>query len=133
MADFSCFVKGVPQSQGSKRAFITGDRAVVVDANPTKLKDWRTAINFVLQSKWEGPPLEGPVEVTLNFWLLRPASVSEKKRPEPHVKPDLDKLTRAAFDAMTGIVFKDDAQVTTIFASKTYSPESGLIIEVRQS
>lgn len=129
MTDFSCFVRGVPTPQGSKRAFNVGDRAVVVDVNPTKLKDWRTAINFVLQDKWEGPPLEGPVVVGLTFMLLRPKSV---KREQPHVKPDLDKLIRAALDAMTGICFKDDAQVTSIFAGKAYDAESGVHIRVGQ-
>ncbi len=127
---FSCFVRGIPAPQGSKRAFRVGDRAVVVDANPTKLKDWRSAINFRLQSAWTGPPLEGAVTVRLFFMLLRPASVSEKKRPWPHVKPDIDKLVRAALDAMTGICFKDDAQVTEVFASKDYTEESGLQIHV---
>ncbi len=128
MAEFNCFVRGIPAPQGSKRAFITGDRAVVVDANPTKLKDWRTAINFVLQSEWEGPPLPGPVTVALHFMLLKPRTV---KRLQPHVKPDIDKLIRAALDSMTGICFEDDAQVTEVFAKKEYAESPGLRLYVQ--
>ena len=131
VTEFSVFVRGIPAPQGSKRAFKVGDKAVVVDVNPKSLKDWRSAINFVLQDKWEGPPLEGAVQVTLLFFLLRPKSVSEKKRPYPSVKPDIDKLCRAALDAMTGIVYGDDAQVIDVCASKQYSTESGLQIRVR--
>jgi len=37
----------------------------------------------------------------------------------PAVKrPDLDKLVRAVFDALTNVVFKDDSQVVSVFASK---------------
>lgn len=125
-SQFSCFVRGIPAPQGSKKGFVSGGHVNIVDTNPMKLKDWRTAINFVLQDKWEGPPLEGPVSVTLTFDLPRPVSVSVKKRRLPHVKPDLDKLVRAAFDAMTGICFKDDAQVTSVHASKSYGAETGL-------
>ena len=106
----------------------TADESVI--AVEAKLKDWRTAINSVLQHEWEGPPIEGPVAVRLDFQLLRPASVSVKKRPLPTVKPDLDKLIRAAWDAMTGICFKDDAQAVISIATKHYAEESGLKIEV---
>ena len=126
MLDFSCFVRGIPAPQGSKRAFKVGDRAVVVDVNPMKLKDWRSAINSVLQDKWEGPPLEGAIHVTLDFLLLRPPSVSVKKRAFPSVKPDIDKLVRAALDAMKGVCYRDDAQVVVVKASKRYNAESGL-------
>ncbi len=127
---FSTFVRGIPAPQGSKRAFITGDRAVVVDANPKTLKDWRTAVGFVLQSEWRGPPMDGALSVELNFALLRPKSVSEKRRPHPTVKPDLDKLVRAVLDALTGIVIADDARVVELHATKEYSDEAGVSIGV---
>ena len=99
------------------------------EANP-RLKDWRHAVDSVLQDRWEGPPLEGAIRVTLHFLLLRPPSVSEKKRPYPSVMPDVDKLARAALDAMTGICFKDDAQVVFLEAVKSYAQETGLAIRV---
>ena len=121
---FTCFVRGVPAPQGSKTAGITNvGKPFLRDANPTTLMAWRTAINFVLQDKWTGSPWEGPVVVDLAFTLLRPPSVSAKRRPHPGVIPDLDKLARAALDAMTGICFKDDAQVVEIAAVKGYDDE----------
>ena len=126
---FYCFVRGIPTPQGSKRGFIVGERVNIVDTNPRALKDWRAAINFVLQSEWKGPPLEGPVCVALTFKLPRPKS-TPKKRFHVTVKPDLDKLIRAAFDAMTGIVFLDDKQVAQVHATKRYSLEPGVQIDV---
>jgi crossover junction endodeoxyribonuclease RusA len=36
-------------------------------------------------------------------------------------KPDLDKLCRAVLDALTGILYLDDAQVVALAASKRYA------------
>jgi Holliday junction resolvase RusA-like endonuclease len=42
------------------------------------------------------------------------------KRLHPTVAPDLDKLIRAALDAMTAVAYLDDGQVTEINAMKVY-------------
>ena len=125
------FVRGVAAPQGSKTPGVRNDgKPFLRDSNSVSLQAWRTAINFVLQGKWEGPPLEGPVKVKLAFGLLRPPSVSKKRRPWPTVKPDIDKLVRAVLDAMTGICFRDDSQVVDLMATKEYDEESGVSIAV---
>lgn len=58
------------------------------------------------------------VDVHIDFYLDKGKSV---KRPRPWVKPDLDKLLRAAKDGMTGLVYKDDAQVCHVDAWKMYA------------
>lgn len=126
---FSCFVRGIPAPKGSKNAFITGGHAVVVDKNSKALRSWEAAVRGVLQDKWEGPPIEGPISIDLNFRLLKPPSVS-KKRARPTVRPDLDKLVRAVLDALTGIAFRDDAQVVSIAARKFYDAESGVQVSL---
>jgi Holliday junction resolvase RusA-like endonuclease len=65
-------------------------------------------------------PLEGPLHLVLKFWLPRPQSVSEKKRPYPTVAPDLTKLVRSTEDAMKGVVWRDDSQVIRQHAIKVY-------------
>ena len=69
--------------------------------------------------------------VSLGFAFLRPKSVSKKKRPYVTVKPDVDKLARAVLDAMTGVVFRDDAQVVKLEVEKQYSAMAGVGIAVR--
>jgi len=44
-----------------------------------------------------------------------------KKDAEPTKKPDLDKLIRAAGDALSTIAYRDDAQITFISAMKRYA------------
>lgn len=112
-------VYGKAQPQGSARAFVnkkTG-KVAVTSANPG-LRDWRDLVAREAREQMHGlPPLETSVRLGLVFWLARPRSV---KRDEPTVKPDLDKLQRAVLDALTGIVYRDDAQVVHIEADKRY-------------
>ncbi len=128
-APFSCFVRGVPAPQGSKTAFVRGGKPVMIEASKN-VKQWRTDVASVLQSEWMNDVLLGPMDIRLVFQFLRPPSVSEKKRPLPTVRPDIDKLARACLDAMTGIVFGDDAQVVQLWVKKEYAERSGVRITV---
>lgn len=77
------------------------------------------------------PPLfEGPVGLAVVFTLLRPkghhgtgrnAGKLRDSAPDyPCVKPDATKLLRGVEDAMTGVIWRDDAQVVEQFVSKRY-------------
>ena len=110
-------VYGRPEPQGSTRAFVVKGRAVVTSANPN-IKGWRDLIASEARVQMQGlPPVDGPVEVRASFYLPRPKSV---KRVSPTVKPDLDKLARGVLDSLTNVVYRDDAQVTSLQVSKHY-------------
>jgi len=69
--------------------------------------------------------ITGPVRITVNFLLNRPASVPVRKRPFPSVTPDLDKLLRGIGDALREAgVYKDDAQICAIAATKSYGDDT---------
>lgn len=68
----------------------------------------------------------GEVHICVDFALSRPKTVT---RGVPTVPPDLDKLIRAVLDALTGVAYRDDSQVTLILASKVYGQE-GVRIKV---
>ena len=129
---FECFVRGIPAPKGSKMARYSEKSGVafVVDNNPKSLRSWEAAVRFVLQQRWQGGVYPDAVAVRLDFFFLRPKSVSAKKRPDHTVTPDLDKIARACLDPMTGIVFRDDAQVTNLTLSKSYAEESGVRIVI---
>ena len=119
------FAAGTPAPKGSTRAFIRGGRAVTTHDN-TRTKPWQASLGYAAQQAGVAPA-DGPVAVRLVFWLPRPAGHFGKRgllpsAPAfPAVKPDLDKLARSCFDALSGIGYSDDARVVSLEAEKRYA------------
>jgi crossover junction endodeoxyribonuclease RusA len=124
---FTVYVK--PQPQGSAKAFVRGRHTVITSDNK-KLKPYRNEVTAVVlqacRDEQAATPLASkhiPVGLSLEFFFERPPSIP-RKRLSVVVKPDLDKLVRATLDALTGVLFADDAQVVRVEARKWYgSPE----------
>jgi len=133
-------VLGIPQPKGSARAFPlfyktptgaweldarTGKprcRVVITSDNPN-VAAWQKAVAKAAQLALGGVRLEltGGFEVEANFFFLRPKS-HKKSEHGPHiVRPDGDKLLRAICDALKGIVYRDDGQITDHIARKRYA------------
>ena len=134
MTLYTLEVYGDPLPGGSKRAIPRGGRASVVDANP-RVQLWkdqvsraaRDYLDLVVGS--EGFPLEVPLSVHFFFMIRPPVSCD---RTWPSVRPDLTKLIRPVEDALTGILWKDDALIVEQYASKRYSPVPCVIIDVER-
>mgnify|MGYP001558892919 CR=1 FL=1 len=122
MSTVSFFVAGVPVPQGSMRAFMPkGGHFPVVTADNKGMLPWRQRIATEAQRAMEGrAPFLVPVSVAAQFHLPRPKS-RPKRDLFPDRKPDVDKLARAVLDSLTGIVFRDDAQVCSLFVVKHYA------------
>lgn len=120
-------VFGIAQPKGSARAFMPkGAKFPVVTSDNPNLKAWENTIRGELQrvmKQTDGGTLAAiftaPVAVGLRFHLPRPKS--RKKAKYPTTKPDVDKLARAAIDALSGVAFKDDNQVVAVQARKVYA------------
>src|SRR5262245_22213868 len=102
-----------------------GRRFIVKHDNHDKLLRWRYAVTEKAQELWgDTAPLDVATSVSIQFWLPRPGSITQKKRPHPIKKPDLDKLIRAILDALTDAsVLGDDAQVVHLVAHKFYGDD----------
>jgi len=85
-----------------------------------KVGPLREAVAVEARKHFTTPDL-GPVFVEIVFYLPRPKSMP-KGRIRPTIMPDLDKLARSTLDALTGIAYKDDAQVVNLVLSKYYPP-----------
>jgi Holliday junction resolvase RusA-like endonuclease len=144
-------VVGTPRPQGSKRPVRnkhTG-RIHMVESSE-RLPDWRAdirdaamrATDDVLTSAY----WERPLAVSIWFTLPRPKGhylpantrrAAPELRPDapkhPAGKPDTDKLLRAVLDALTGLVWRDDAQVVDILARKVYGERPGADITVSEA
>lgn len=128
----SFFVAGHPEPAGSKKAFQhkTTKRVIVMDANK-KAKPWQYVIQgAATEAMGYTTPAVGPLDVTFTFYVDRPKghfrqfghlSAEGLRNPYPAKKPDLLKLARAVEDALTGIVYKDDAQIVSETLHKAWT------------
>lgn len=141
MAVFSFTVLGLAQPAGSKRSWVPlhpktkqpyrrPDGGIVVstvDANPNS-KPWKELVARVVSQKYKGPLLSGALMVTFCFYRPRPeghygkTGLNKKGRetPFPITRPDVLKLTRGVEDALTGVVWTDDAVIVRELLSKDW-------------
>jgi crossover junction endodeoxyribonuclease RusA len=130
-------VYGKAQPKGSARAFPFQDRSGRLHVNVTsdnpRLKGWERLVKFEAKAALRNlghadqaaPPFTGAVAIGLRFGLSRPKSAPPTRRPYPIVKPDLDKLIRAAVDPLIGVLFKDDAQVCKFHDPEKFYVDDG--------
>lgn len=125
------FVPGKPTPKGSTRAFVRGGRAVTVADNKATQREWSAYVHDAagqewaalaarrpLRADWVAGPISGPVHVRVDFVMPRRASAPKRSTPAHVRKPDGDKLTRCVWDALTHVVWVDDAQVVEWSGSK---------------
>lgn len=120
-------VVGDPVAQGSIARTPHGAK----HSNEKLLLPWRAAVAACAHDAMsDAPPTPVPVVLEAAFGVKRPkghygtgrnaGSLRASAPPFPAVNPDLDKLARAVLDALTGIAYRDDAQVVELLASKRY-------------
>lgn len=115
------YVAGTPRPQGSKRGFVNKTTGKVNLVEGSKGHgDWRGDVRTVAAATYSGEPLKGPVSVTLGFYMPRPKSHPKTKTTYPTSRPDADKLARSILDAVKGICFVDDSQVTDLRVVKRW-------------
>ena len=134
------FVPGTPRPAGSKRGFPVKGRdgrvhVAMTDSSGAKGKSWRVACVAAVTEVWHDDPISEPIRLEVEFVMPRPGTHFGKRKGEPYLKPDAPtrhtakpdatKLLRALEDALTGVVWKDDAQVVEQFVSKRYGPRPG--------
>lgn len=123
-------VYGVPAPQGSKTAFVskrTGRSVVVEGSSATgrqKIKSWRAEVAAEAAAAFAAAGLEevydGPISVAIDFIMPKPKS-APKWKVWCDKRPDVDKLQRSTFDAMTGVIYKDDGQIAKLSVEKRYA------------
>lgn len=117
-------IPAVPVAQPRGRATSRGGKARIY--SPTRIKtshgtkahpivEYKLAVRHAVMRAYGGQVLDGPLRLDLVFVMPRPASMIWKTKPMPRMphikKPDRDNLDKAVMDALTGVLWRDDAQV----------------------
>lgn len=113
----SFVVYGVAAPQGS---------AAVVNDNKPRLNDWRDAVRQRAQDAADRGLFFGqgvPLELRVTFYLPRPKRAPKRVQHQT-TKPDALKLVRAVEDAMTSVLYHDDAQIVAHVSRKRFAIDS---------
>ncbi len=109
-------VLGRPAPQGSKNHVGNG---VMVESSK-RLKPWRQEIGYTAMCQsGRNPEFSGAVRLYVDFYFAPPKKMP-KDRKGMTTKPDGDKLLRGVFDAVKGVLYRDDAQVVDARPRKFY-------------
>lgn len=152
MKEIKFFVAGHPRPGGSKRVFpirkggVPTGKFIVTDAAGQANKDWRASVAHeakLLDAELPAGPWTCPVELELQFALPRPKShmlttygcgVLKAKAPKHHTtRPDAGKLARSTTDALTHILYRDDAQIVKETHTKAYGNQPGVLVTMRKA
>ena len=138
------FVPGKPiaQPRHKFRVIGKGKAAIAVPYLPKShaVHAWKALIASTYErQRSESTQLDGPLLVTLGFVLPRPDAYTTKRGPNLRAwhdrKPDPDNLSKAVMDALTGVAWRDDAQVAQLSVGKVMASaveQMGVWIEVCQ-
>lgn len=119
------YVPTVPVAQPRQRhrAFAMADK--IISQNYTPAKHPVNAYKAAVQAAWDarkGETIDGPVGLKLVFVFPRPKHLKKTGiRARHYKKPDCDNLFKSTADALKGLAFYDDAQITWAVTEKWYA------------
>lgn len=151
-------VEGLPISQGSMTSIIKGrwnatrtfftaytrkDGMPLVETvanNDKKLRPWRKQMTAEMLDAWGGQPWLELTDIFVSVEFRFPRRAQDLRAdgtPKPRAPfykrsaPDVDKLQRAVFDALTDAqVWRDDSLVVDVHARKVYADAPGVVVWV---
>lgn len=127
----SLFVYGDPKPQPRARVYVRNGQARAY--TPALANEWKAAIVRAVRSSGASLGHPGPLRVSCQFYLPRPASHVGKSGVKASAPPwpvspraDADNLAKAALDACTDAgLWLDDGQVVRLWISKHYAQTVG--------
>lgn len=95
--------------------------------SPKWYRQWKQDFGIFARLAMHGqPPLTGAVKLSAKFFKLKP------KDPQSKQYGDLDNLLKAVKDAMNGICYEDDRQVTQYGHCGKFHGDPHIIIELEE-
>lgn len=128
-------VPGKPYGKGRPRF----NRSTGHVYTPDKTAAYEELVKLFYQQKAHGEKLTAPIEATI-YAIFEPAkSCTKKERAQkisgeiqPTIKPDCDNIAKTILDALNGIAYKDDSQITALHVYKLYGAQAKAIVMLRE-
>ena len=126
-----------PVAQGRPRFSSRGKFVTTYD--PPKSMTYKKQVRMIAQQQYHDEPIAkgNPLILQVTFYRSIQKSLSKAEHERrlkgdilPFVKPDIDNYFKAVTDALTGVIWADDNQITDVKMSKRYSdsPRTEIII-----
>ena len=97
--------------------------------------DYQTAVAWSAKAAG-AKPVQGPLQARMTFYVPFPAKVGVKARasfegsPAATCRLDIDNLAKNILDALNGVAYLDDKQVTELAVRKLWSAEPRAVISL---
>lgn len=125
-------VYGLPRPQKRARVF-AGKDGKIHAIDPQVSKDWKGSVALQALAAKPEAPTDKALSLSVIFLMPRPRSSPKKRPPILHTKrPDLDNLVKAILDAIRGIYYRDDAQITEQYCRKMYHDIPGVVVKLEE-
>ena len=139
-------VIGEAKPAGSKKGFAYRGKdgrqhVAVADANK-KSEPWKAVVSWTARQHYAGALRTKPLKVSITIHVVRPAGhygtgrnagqLKASAPQHPAKMPDVLKLARGIEDALTGVLWRDDAQIVDEHIRKVYGDVAKVEIEVEE-
>ena len=139
MSDYIKFtILGEPVGKGRPKFSTVNGHAVAY--TPKKTANYETLVKLAYQTAYpQCKPFDKGVQLRMqiNAYFQIPKSANKKKTAQmecgevrPTKKPDCDNVVKAVCDALNGIAYYDDSQITEMHIGKYYSCSPRCEVEI---
>lgn len=106
---------------------------------PTRTSTFEGKVKNAFLAKYntQTEPTGKPVEAIIKIQFAPPESLNKKKKNTllftPYDKrPDCDNLAKSILDALNGLAYKDDKQITYLSIEKLYGEENKIEVDLEE-
>lgn len=115
-------IPAVPVAQPRQRHAVMGGSVRSYMLNTHPIAAFKASVRLAASQAYSGPPMDGPLIVSLVFVFPRPKGMVWKRREMPRAykvgRPDADNLAKSVLDSLNGLLWIDDSQVVDLRVRK---------------
>jgi len=128
-------VLGEPVAQGRPR--FSSKNKVKRAIDPPASRYYKMTVAHEANKHKPHQPIEGPIEMCIDVCKPLLKSFSKAKREAainqeilPIGRPDVDNYAKGIKDALNGIMYKDDSQITNLTVRKYYAEQPKVVVKI---